>query len=78
MDPTILIKFCEFIVHSKPSNMTLSAFPQKMHEIRKLYKLREDKLQRKKEKEKTRNFVIIKRLEGSNWFGVLIFMFQER
>ena len=23
------------------------------------------------------NFVIIQRLEGSNWFGVLIFMFQD-
>ena len=43
MAPTILIKFCEFIVHSKPSSVTLSAFPGKMHEIRKLYKLREDK-----------------------------------
>ena len=30
--------------------MTLSAFPEKMHEIIKLYKLREDKSQRKKEK----------------------------
>ena len=29
MAPTILIKFCEFIVHSKPSSMTLSAFSEK-------------------------------------------------
>ena len=26
---TILIKFCEFIVHSKPNDRTLSAFPGK-------------------------------------------------
>ena len=26
---TILIKFCEFIVHSKPNNTRLSAFPRK-------------------------------------------------
>ena len=43
MAPTSLIKFSEFIVHSKPSNMTLSALSEKMHEIRKLYKFREDK-----------------------------------
>ena len=30
MAPTILIKFCGFIVHSKPNNMTLSAFPGKI------------------------------------------------
>ena len=32
---TILIKFCVFIVHSKPNNMTLSAFPGKILETRK-------------------------------------------
>ena len=30
MAPTILTKFCGFIVHSKPNNMTLSAFPGKI------------------------------------------------
>ena len=29
MAVTILIKFCGFIEHSKPNNMTLSAFPEK-------------------------------------------------
>ena len=43
MATTILIKSGGFIVHSKPGSMTLSAFSEKMHEIRKLYKLREDK-----------------------------------
>ena len=33
---TILIKFCEFIVHSKPNNVTLSAFPGKIPETRKM------------------------------------------
>ena len=28
----ILIKFCGFIVHSKPNIMTISAFPGKIHE----------------------------------------------
>ena len=32
---TILIKFCDFIVHSKPNNMTLSTFPGKISETRK-------------------------------------------
>ena len=36
MAPTIFIKFCEFIVHSKPNNMTLSAFPGKIPETRKI------------------------------------------
>ena len=34
---TILIKFCGFIVHSKPNNMTLSAFPEKIPETGKFY-----------------------------------------
>ena len=33
---TILIKFCGFIVHSKPKNMTLAAFPAKIPETRKI------------------------------------------
>ena len=33
---TILIKFCGVIVHSKPNNMTLSAFPEKIPETRKM------------------------------------------
>ena len=33
---TILFKFCGFIVHSKPNNMTLSAFPRKIPETRKI------------------------------------------
>ena len=32
---TILIKFCEFIEYSKPNNVTLSAFPEKIPETRK-------------------------------------------
>ena len=38
MAPTILIKFSGFIVglYSKPNNMTLSAFPGKIPETRKL------------------------------------------
>ena len=36
MAPTILIKFCGLTVHSKPKNMTLSAFPEKIPETRKL------------------------------------------
>ena len=35
MVPTILIKFCGFIVHSKPNNMTQSAFPEKIPETEK-------------------------------------------
>ena len=37
MAPTILIKFCGFIVHSKHNNMTLSAFPGKIRETGKIY-----------------------------------------
>ena len=37
MAPTILFKFCEFIVHSKHNNMTLSAFPGKIPETGKIY-----------------------------------------
>ena len=33
---TILIKFCGFIVHSKPNNMTLLVFPGKILETRKI------------------------------------------
>ena len=33
---TILFKFCVFIVHSKPNNMTPSAFPVKILETRKI------------------------------------------
>ena len=38
MAPTILIKFCEFIVglYSKPNSMTLSAFPGKFPETIKI------------------------------------------
>ena len=36
MAPTILFKFCVFIVHSKPNNMTLSAFSAKFLETRKI------------------------------------------
>ena len=36
MAPTILIKFCVFIVHSKPNNMTISAFPGQIRETRKI------------------------------------------
>ena len=36
MAPTSLIKFCGFIVHSKPNSMTLSAFPGKIPETRKI------------------------------------------
>ena len=32
MAPTKLIKFCGFTVHSKPNNVTLSAFPEKIPE----------------------------------------------
>ena len=35
MVQTILIKFCGFIAHSKYKNMTLSAFPGKIHETEK-------------------------------------------
>ena len=33
---TILIKFCEFIAHLKPNNVTLSAFPEKIPETGKI------------------------------------------
>ena len=36
MAPTIVFKFCVFIVHSKPNNMTLSVFPGKILETRKI------------------------------------------
>ena len=36
MATTILIKFSGFIVYSKPNNMTLSAFPRKIPETRKI------------------------------------------
>ena len=35
MVPTILIKLCGLIVHSKPNNVTLSAFPEKIAETEK-------------------------------------------
>ena len=34
---TILIKFCGFIVHSKPNDMTLSDFPGNIPETRKIF-----------------------------------------
>ena len=37
MASTISIKFCEFLVHSKPNNMTLSALPEKIPETRKIF-----------------------------------------
>ena len=37
MAPTILIKFCGFIVQSKDNNVTLSAFPGKIPETGKIY-----------------------------------------
>ena len=37
MAPTILIKFCGFIVHSKHNNMTQSALPGKIPETGKIY-----------------------------------------
>ena len=33
--PTIFMKFCGFIAHSKPNNVTLSAFPEKIPETEK-------------------------------------------
>ena len=36
MAPTILIKFSGFIIYSKPRNMTLSTFPGKILETRKI------------------------------------------
>ena len=36
MAPTILIKFCGLMVHSKPNNMILSDFPGKILEIGKI------------------------------------------
>ena len=35
MAPTKLIKFCGFTLHSKPNNVTLSVFPEKIPEIEK-------------------------------------------
>ena len=37
MAPTILIKFCRFIVHSKPNNMILANLPGKIPETGKIY-----------------------------------------
>ena len=37
MAPTKLIKFCGFTVHSKPNNVTLSAFPEKIPETEKKF-----------------------------------------
>ena len=37
MAPTILMKFCGFIVDPKVNNMTLSAFPGKIPETGKIY-----------------------------------------
>ena len=37
MTPTILIKFFGFIAHSKPNNIKLSAFPEKIPETSKLF-----------------------------------------
>ena len=37
MAPTILIKFCGFIVHSNPKNMALSAFPGKILLTKKIF-----------------------------------------
>ena len=37
MAPTKLIKFCGFTVHSKPNNVTLSAFPEKIPETKKKF-----------------------------------------
>ena len=37
MASTILIKLCRFIVHSKPNNMTLSAFPGKSLKLEKQF-----------------------------------------
>ena len=34
--PAILIKFCGFIVHSKPKNMALTVFPGKILDTRKI------------------------------------------
>ena len=38
MYPTKLIKFCGFTVHSKPNNVTLSTFPEKIPETGKILK----------------------------------------
>ena len=35
MAPTKLIKFCGFTVHSKPNNLILSTFPEKIPETEK-------------------------------------------
>ena len=37
MAPTIFIKFCDFIVHSNPKNIVLSAFPGKIVLTRKIF-----------------------------------------
>ena len=37
MAPTKLIKFCRFTLHSKPNNVTLSAFPEKIPETKKKF-----------------------------------------
>ena len=37
MAPTIFIKFCGFIVHLNPNNMTLPALPGKIPETRKIF-----------------------------------------
>ena len=37
MAPTILIKFCEFIVYSKPNNMTYRLFPEKSLNLEKQF-----------------------------------------
>ena len=37
MAQTILIKFYGFIVHSKPNNMTLSAFPERIRKTGKSF-----------------------------------------
>ena len=38
MAPMILIKCCGAIVHSKPNNVTLSAFPEKSLKLKKKFK----------------------------------------
>ena len=37
MTPRIFIKFCGFVVHSKPKNMALSDFPEKILVNRKIF-----------------------------------------
>ena len=36
MAPTSLIEFCGFIIYSKPNNMTILAFTEKIPETRKI------------------------------------------